>query len=169
LIALEIKNFGNKSKPSLPLVLFIKILFISIVTIWILGFIQPTISNNQDTFINYILKRIYSPVCHQDYNKSIIINSNAMLVCARCAGIYFGALIAGLSALLFQFTSIKIKTLLILIVPLIVDVTFTTVGIYPYSKTLAFITGLVFGSIVSLFLLCEIENLFLNKKLKKNE
>lgn len=92
-----------------------------------------------------------------------------MLVCARCAGIYFGALIAGLTVLLFQFASIKIKTLLILSLPLFMDVIFATVGIYSYSKTLAFTTGLILGSTVSLFLLYEIENLLMNKPIKKNE
>ena len=167
--AFEIKYSGKKSKRTFPTTFLIKILFVSIVIIWILGFLYPILFNKQFDLTNYIFRRIYSPVCHQDHNKCITINSNEMFVCARCAGIYFGALIAGLSALIFQFTSIKIKTLLIFLVPLIVDVSFTTAGIYSYSKTLAFTTGLIFGSIVSLFLLYEIENLFLNKPIQKNE
>ena len=167
--AFKIKYSDQKSKRTFPTTFLIKILFISIIIIWTFGFLYPILVNKQFDVTNYIFKRIYSPVCHQDHNKCITINSNEMLVCARCAGIYSGAFIVGLAALLFQFAPIKIKTLIILLVPLIVDVTFTTIGIYFYSKTIAFTTGLIFGSIVSLFLLNEIEDLFLNKKNKENE
>ena len=169
MLAYEIKNFGNRINTSKANNFLIKIVFISIVSIWVIGFLQPILFNHQDVVLNYIVKRIYSPVCHQDYNKCINIEKNAMLVCARCAGIYSGALIAGLTAILFQFAFIKIKTLLIFLLPLLVDVSFTTAGIYSYSKTLAFTTGLIFGIILSLFLLNEIEDLFLNKKNKENE
>ena len=169
MLAYEIKNFDKKSKRLFPATFLIKILFITIIIFWILGFLYPILINQQFDVTNYIIKRIYSPVCHQDHNKCIAINSNQMLVCARCAGIYFGTLIAILAALLIQFPSIKIKILFISLMPLIIDVTLTTLGFYSHLKTIAFTTGLIFGSIVCLFLLNEIEDLFLNKKIKENE
>ena len=168
MLAYGINIFNEKSKASQQIILFAKFLFIFLVTIWIVGFISPNLFNTQNTITNYILKRIYSPVCHQDHNKCIIINSNPTLICARCAGIYFGALIAGIVSVFFLSRSIKIKTLLLVLLPIAIDVTFTTLGFYSYSKTLAFFTGLIFGTIVFLFLLNEFQSLFLNKK-NRNE
>ncbi len=147
----------------------IKIIMISLMFIWILGFLQPILFTQSDSLTNYFLKRIYSPVCHQERNKCIIIANHGMLVCARCAGIYFGALVAGITALLFQIPYPKLKYLLIALLPLFFDVIFSSIGIYSYSKILACGTGLIFGYIIFLFLLNEIENFFTLKSIKRNE
>jgi uncharacterized membrane protein len=169
LLAYDIKIFDKKSRTARLIIFLIKIFFISIVSIWILGFLQPILFNQQDSISNYIFKRIYSPVCHQVHDKCISIENNEMLVCARCFGIYSGSLIAGIAIIFFQFANMKIKLLLIAPIPLIADVMLSTIDIYSYSKLLAFITGLIFGTIVFLFLLNEIENLFLIKSIKRNE
>jgi uncharacterized membrane protein len=148
---------------------FIKVIMIFLVFIWILGFMQPILFTQNDSLTNYFLKRIYSPVCHQEINKCINIANHGMFVCARCAGIYFGALVASITALLFQIPYPKLKHLLIAVLPLFFDVIFSSIGIYPYSKILACGTGLIFGYIVFLFLLNEIENFFTDKSIKRNE
>ena len=136
---------------------FIKVMMIFLMFIWILGFMRPILVTQNDSLTNYFLKRIYSPVCHQEINKCINIANHGMFVCARCAGIYFGALVAGITALLFQISYPKLKYLLIAVLPLFFDVIFSSIGIYSYSKILACGTGLIFGYIVFLFLLNEIE------------
>ena len=92
-----------------------------------------------------------------------------MLVCARCAGIYFGALITGLLFLFNRISELKIKVLVIVSIPLLLDVCLIFLGAYKYSQTIALITGLAFGSIIYLFLLSELENIFVNKAIKRNE
>lgn len=142
---------------------------ISLMFIWILGFLQPILFTESDSLTNYFLKRIYSPVCHQESSRCINVANHGMLVCARCAGIYFGALVAGITALLFQIPYPKLKYLLIALLPLFFDVIFSSIGIYSYSKILACGTGLIFGYIVFLFLLNETENFFTLKSIKRNE
>jgi len=46
---------------------------------------------------------------------------------------------------------------------MIIDVTATTTGIYPYSKFIALSTGLFFGSAVFVYILAVIENNFVDK------
>lgn len=92
-----------------------------------------------------------------------------MLVCARCTGIYAGALTAGLFTLLLIVPSISRKVFMLSLIPLVIDVFFTFTGVYDYSQGLAFATGLFFGSVVYLFLLSELENLFVNKLYLGNE
>jgi uncharacterized membrane protein len=86
-----------------------------------------------------------------------------MLVCARCAGIYSGALIAGLLSLLLIVPSISRRVLILSSIPLAMDVFFTCTGVYNYSQFLAFATSLAFGGIIYLLIVSELENLFSNK------
>jgi len=95
--------------------------------------------------------------------KCISIGNASMLVCSRCAGIYFGAFTAGLLGLLLIVPSISRRVLLLSTIPLAIDVLFVLTGVYTYSQGIAFATGLVFGGVVYLFLLNELENLFSKK------
>jgi len=92
-----------------------------------------------------------------------------MLVCARCAGIYFGGLIAGLSSLFIALPSTTRRVLFFALIPLIMDVSLTFTGVYSYSQFVAFATGLTFGSVLYLLGISELENLFSTKRYKMNE
>lgn len=92
-----------------------------------------------------------------------------MLVCARCAGIYLGAFIAGLSSLIFIAPLINRRVLILFALPLVIDVLFTFIGVYTYSKSVAFVTGFIFGGPAYLVVILELENLFSNKMYKGNE
>jgi uncharacterized membrane protein len=118
---------------------------------------------------NFLLSKSYSTVCHQESTKCISLGSDTMLVCARCAGIYFGALLAGLLGLFYTIPLLSIKVLMVSAIPLLADVFLTLSGVYAYSQLAAFATGLIFGSVVYLFVLKELENLFSNKSLMGNE
>jgi len=146
-----------------------KLLLSVTLIIWIIGFLQPIIWFNSNQLINFSIERIYSRVCHQQDSKCISIAETKMLICARCAGIYFGALVT-LFFMFFRSTpKLTLGLFVISVIPLLLDVFLTNLNLYEYSKPIAFSTGLIFGSIVCLFLLSEIENLFLNKSINRNE
>ena len=75
--------------------------------------------------------------------------------------------------LIFSFISIFIKiipkqltkVLIISIGIILVDILFYKIGIYQYSKTLAFGTGIFSGSIAFVYILNEFENYLLTIKL----
>jgi len=115
------------------------------------------------SFLSFLLSRFYSNVCHQETTKCISIGSTSMLVCARCAGIYSGAFISGLFSLMMFTRNISRKVLILSIIPLGLDVFFTMIHLYSYSQAVAFSTGLVFGSIVYLVIISELDNLTFNK------
>jgi len=146
-----------------------KLLLSVMLIIWIIGFLQPIIWFNSNQLINFSIERIYSRVCHQQDNKCISLAGTKMLICARCAGIYFGALVS-LFFMFFRSTpKLKLGIFVLSAIPLLLDVFVTNLKLYEYSKPIAFSTGLIFGSVVCLFLLSEIENLFLNKSINRNE
>ena len=153
-----IRNPTNINIKKIYSVAFIRLLLLSFLIIWTLGFIQPKLLTQNNSLTNYFLEKIYSRVCHQENGKCIIIANDSMLVCARCAGIYFGALVIGLLTLIQSFPALKIKVLIIASLPILLDVCFTFLGVYKYSQPIAFFTGLAFGGTVYLFLLSELEN-----------
>ena len=150
-------------------IILIRFLLTCLLSIWIIGFLLPTITSTNNSLSSFVLSRIYSNVCHQESAKCILIGSSAMLVCARCAGIYLGALVAGLLSSLLILPSISRRVLILSLIPIAIDVFFTFTGIYSYSQSLAFTTGLAFGGIVYLMVLAELENLFSNKLNMGNE
>jgi hypothetical protein len=72
-------------------------------------------------------------------------------------------LIAAISSIIIFHPLTSKKLLLISIIPLLIDVLLVSLGIYSYSKIISFITGMVFGSIIYLFILTEIEKLILEQ------
>ena len=142
-------------------------IFFILILLWCIGFsfnaIFPGSTFGIVTFP--ILKRIYGTVCHQRIEKTFFLDGSRLLVCARCTGIYTGALIFSLlSIFFFKRLSFGIKLLYAAMLPIFLDVVFTTLGIYPYTKIIAFITGLFFGSVVFLYILAAIENNFVDQK-----
>ena len=164
-----IKNYTNNSTLNNWSRISLKFFLLSILIFWIFGFIHPTSISQNNSLTHYFLKRIYSRVCHQDISKCIIVDNESMLVCARCTGIYLGALISGLISLVNELPQVRIKTLLFASLPMFFDVLFTTIGIYTYSKTLAIVTGLIFGAVIYIFLINELEKFFSTKSIKRNE
>lgn len=150
-------------------IILTRLLLIFFLCIWIFGFLHQTLATIDNSISNFLLSKIYSNVCHQESAKCISIGSASMLVCARCAGIYLGAFIAGLSSLLIITPLINRKVLILAALPLMIDVLFTFIGVYAYSKSVAFVTGFTFGGVAYFMFLSELENLFLNNIYKGNE
>lgn len=154
------KNF-SKSKLILRFVIF------SLLLVWCLGIISNVIISNQAvSAITYpILKKFYGTVCHQIEAKTFSISGHNFFVCARCTGIYFGALIISIISL-FYYPKINLsrKLIYLALFPMALDVFFAWINLYRYIKFLAFGTGIFFGSIVFIYILAALENYFITNK-----
>ncbi len=153
------KNF-SKAKLILRFVLFLLIL------VWCLGIISNVLISNQavSAITNPILKKFYGTVCHQIDAKTFSINGHKFFVCARCTGIYLGALIFSTISL-FYYPKINLnrKLFYLALSPMALDVLFAWIGLYNYIKFLAFGTGIFFGSIVFIYILAALENYFITR------
>jgi uncharacterized membrane protein len=107
-------------------------------------------------------------VCHQNFEKCLTINGIQMLVCARCAGIYSGALIAAVIFLVVTYSFSTMKLFLLALLLMLLDVVFTNLLIYTYIKPFSFITGLFVGSTGYTIILKQFEN-FLIEKFMQNQ
>ena len=137
-------------------------IFFFFTCIWCTGIISPVIFHGEKAFyiVKPFLNQMYSTVCHQAHEKTIRIDGENLLVCSRCAGIYLGFLLIGLCSLLISKVSvISLPFLLVASAFMLFDVLFTSFNVYDYSKIVALITGLFFGSTIILFFLNELKKL----------
>ncbi len=149
----------------------IKLVLFFLVLLWVGGifirFFIPEI--NGLFYLLPFLEKTYSTVCHQQPAKLISINGHKTLVCARCTGIYLGALLSSAGLLFLKLQNkLNIKLLIFASVPLAGDVLLYSLGIYSYSKTVALVTGLLLGSAGFLYIHEGIMDL-LEEKNKKDK
>ena len=121
-----------------------------IIAIWCIGFFLEWLIPLNEKLLTLLpfLHQTYSLICHQEKVKLITSHGFESLVCSRCAGIYIG-LLAGslLSIFRLPHNNPNIKVLFVCIVIMLLDITAYSVGIYHYSKLIAFITGFLLGSV----------------------
>jgi uncharacterized membrane protein len=95
--------------------------------------------------------------CHQLPERSFFLFGHKLAVCSRCTGIYFGALISTLVyPLPLKVDNIKTpgKWLLICsLIPLGLDGGIQMITSYESNNLLRFVTGVIFGSVLPLYLL----------------
>lgn len=123
------------------------ILFI-LILLWTIGSIALLVPFLNKIFLPAypLLQIVYSPVCHQESAKLICVDSLCSFLCARCAGIYFGALVISFITLFKVYIKVlPIKYFLIFSLPLIFDVLMVSSNFYNYSHIIALITGFIFG------------------------
>ncbi len=94
-------------------------------------------------------------ICHQLPERTLIMGSTLLPVCARDTGIYIGIL-AGLALLLMRREGRSgppnLYLTLAMMLPLIVDGTTQVLGFRTSTNQLRLITGLLFGTAISPFL-----------------
>lgn len=158
------KSSGNYSLFPAFQVRTVRISIFLLLIFWCAGFsVLSFFPGNVTAVILYpFLNKIYSSFCHQDHEKTIHL-TQYFLVCARCSGIYCGAAAAALVSVFFLINRrfhFSLKTGLFFMLPMIFDLIFYNSGLYSYSLTAAFSTGLVFGSALIAFILSILENNF---------
>lgn len=149
-----------QSKQLFPLKIF---LFFALL-IWNIGIFNPCFIGKENLFLHQLIKFFYSPVCHQKLERSFTCNHLQFMVCARCMGIYFGALLAAGFNLLPISISISKRFLIYSAIPIAADVIMLNLGVYQYNKFLSFVTGNLFGASVFIFIFEIIKDYFLEIK-----
>lgn len=145
----------------------LKILIFVLVFFWYAGIFIKVFAKIDSSFLYALpfLQITYSNVCLQKPSELIHIGNVTTMVGARCTGIYTGFFI---SAILIFFISFQKKLdgkfLILALVPMAVDIISVKLGFYDYSKTIAFTTGIVLGSIGFYYFYEGISNYFNHNK-----
>lgn len=132
----------------MSLIVRLALLFMSL--LWLIGIFTLFLVPHFESLLNFfpLLNMIYSRVCHQNPAKLIYLNQAHTLVCARCTGIYSGALLSSI-VLLSTLPKFRTSTRILIIssIPMICDIILYISGAYQYSHYIAFFTGALFGTI----------------------
>ncbi len=138
----------------------IRIIFFTGLLLWTAGIFIPCL-NIENPLLFFITDQFYSTVCHQNPAKTFRCDTNHLFVCARCLGIYTGALLMSVVVLFYKKTfRLNLLPLIIASVPMLIDVLGVLFNFYNYSLLLALLTGMLFGSTSFIYILSVIENSF---------
>jgi uncharacterized membrane protein len=110
----------------------------------------------------------FSPVCHQIPGRSFMLFGYPLAVCARCFGIYSGAL-GGLVLYPFRrgFAAVRLPNIRIFLAvsaPIVLDTAANIVKIWNTPNALRFFTGLVWGLVLPFYFLTGLGELVLSRK-----
>ena len=150
----------------------LKLIVVILLIIFCTGLLFPVLSPdfNGKIYISHLLSNAYSLVCHQSEQALFHFSNQHSFVCARCLGIYFGALLLLIIMMTQSFKfNFGLKPLIIFSTPMVIDAIAVRLSFYQYLKTVAFITGLLFGAIVLYYILDTIENSFFTQQGEKYE
>ncbi|MBN2013808.1 MAG: DUF2085 domain-containing protein [Candidatus Altiarchaeota archaeon] len=137
--------------------LLIYLFFLSPLAVWFsLIVLAPYLASVGCPFSGF-LYFFFSETCHQLPGRSFFLYGFKLAVCARCTGIYLGALVSTLFYPFFLPVDNK-KTpgkflLLFSLIPLGLDGGIQLLTAYESTNLLRFFTGLVFGGVLPLYLL----------------
>lgn len=145
----------------------IKIFIFFLIFIWytgiFLGLLTPFLKAPAGVYLFGSL--CYSHVCHQIPEKTISIMGRPLLVCSRCFGIYTGVLAASFISLFISLKKrLPVKYLIFSGIPMLLDVILYSVNVYYYSKMVAFLTGLLLGSVGFFYILDAFEKFIIELK-----
>lgn len=113
---------------------------------------------------------VFSNVCHQIPDRSFIIAGFPLAICHRCAGIYLGFILGSLirNPIPQRSPAVRRSWILVLTLPLIIDATLPLTGIWAGSAPSRFLTGLLFGTMLSSLLLQGIMEFMANSRRRRH-
>ena len=111
-----------------------------------------------------VLYFCFSCICHQIPERSFMILGYPLAVCHRCFGIYIGLFLGSLIENRFVHKSPQARRFWVMAsgVPLMLDVFLPCAGLWSNTNLSRFLTGLLFGSLISPILACGVAE-FLNE------
>jgi uncharacterized membrane protein len=130
-------------------------------------FLAPYLESESSRSAGFIYA-LFSPTCHQIPNRCFYAFGYPMAVCARCFGIYSGFLAGTLIyPLLKGFSSPslpRIRTLVFVSVPIVLDTAANFLGMWTSAGWLRFLTGLIWGSILPFYFLAGLSDYFIRHR-----
>jgi uncharacterized membrane protein len=139
--------------------------------LWLLAIIAaPWLGGRAPRWAGY-LYACFSPLCHQIPERSFALFGHPLAVCARCTGIYAGAL-AGLIAYprVRGFASVRLPRTRLLFVfasPIAIDAAARWFGLWASGNAVRFLTGLAAGALLPYYFLTGVGEALLSLSPKR--
>lgn len=136
--------------------------------LWMLILGAPILASQSHFGLASWFYLVFSNVCHQMPDRSFFIANFPLAICHRCTGIYLGFILGSLfkNPFLYRSTVIRRVWILASTIPLIIDALLPFAGIGTGSAGSRFLTGLLFGTMLSSLLLHGIMELSAGSRLR---
>jgi uncharacterized membrane protein len=124
----------------------------------------PYLASHSHPVMAAILYMFFSPVCHQNPTRSFALAGCKWAVCQRCSGIYWGILLLSLLPVASTGMMGTVRRRRIVVIgatmPLLLDSLLPVAGIWTNVPWSRFMSGMLFGAMISTLLLPGITQLF---------
>jgi len=111
----------------------------------------PILSSHSYTKASAFFYVSFSFFCHQIQERSFSLCGHALAVCHRCSGIYLGFFLGSFvdAGFLLRFLRSRRISVLAATIPMLFDIVFSQTGFWPGAGMIRFLTGLLFGILIS--------------------
>lgn len=133
---------------------------------WVIATIMPAYLQAQGQVIPaFLIRKIFSPICHQMVERSFWFLGYPLAVCARCSGIYFGVLLGTLFYPViknYQQSSLPPRSyLIVMLLPTTIDFLLGTFHILENTHFSRAFTGVLAGFGLAFYIIPATINLSL--------
>jgi uncharacterized membrane protein len=140
------------------------------VGLWLGAIVAAPYLRSRGSGIAPFLYACFSPICHQRPERSFFAFGYPLAVCARCSGIYLGALV-GILAYPFVrgFDALRLpkaRTLAVFSALIICDTAANVLGLWNTGPLLRLATGLIWGSLLPFYFMTGVGELLASAKRK---
>ena len=141
------------------------------IIIWLgVIFLAPYLRSH-DSSLSAFAYLVFTPICHQIPSRSFHLFGEPLAVCARCLGIYFGALGGtGLYPLINGFSKLalpKARIFILVSVPIIIDAGGNFLNLWVSSHWIRFMTGFLWGLILPFYFIVGVSDFVLKRAQEK--
>ncbi len=141
------------------------------IIIWLgVIFLAPYL-RSQGSSLSAFAYLVFTPICHQIPSRSFHLFGEPLAVCARCLGIYFGALGGtGLYPLINGFSKLALpraRIFILVSVPIIIDAGGNFLHLWVSSHWIRFSTGFLWGLILPFYFIVGVSDFILKKSQEK--
>jgi len=141
------------------------------IIIWLgVIFLAPYLRSH-DSSLSAFAYLVFTPICHQIPSRSFHLFGEPLAVCARCLGIYFGALGGtGLYPLINGFSKLalpKARIFILVSVPIIIDAGGNFLHLWVSSHWIRFMTGFLWGLILPFYFIVGVSDFVLKRAQEK--
>lgn len=149
-------------------IILIYLLILCGIVVWIgIIFLAPYLKS-QSSGLQAFCYGIFSPICHQNPERSFIFLGHPLGVCARCLGIYFGFLGGtGLYPFLKRFSNLTLpraRIFILMSLPILIDAAGNFLRIWTTPNWPRFATGFIWGTILPFYFIIGLTDYFTRKK-----
>jgi uncharacterized membrane protein len=124
--------------------------------LWCIGILLAPALHVSHPVVASIVYSAYSPICHQLDGRCFHLFEAKWGVCIRCSAIYFSFFLSLLLYPLFRRLSSPSYPgqwwIALAVAPMVIDVLLNFAGIHPSTPLTRTITGMLFGSILPLYI-----------------